>query len=304
MNFTEQSAAYIEGLTKRRSKPAKQATLDAYGSYLRTWILPAIGNQDLETFTNGPMKKFVEPLVAAGLGAKTVREIVTLVKQIIKSAVTEDGDFLYPRVWNNKFLDLPPIEKQKQPVVTPEQLKKAIKSEHGLFFALLAGTGLRIGEALAVRWGDTPGVTSLDALKPLIYVRSSLYQRQEQPPKTVGAIREVDLDPRLWHLLCQHTTSVAGEFLFQNRNGGALWQASLNTYCLKGLGISGFHGFRRYRITRLRELGVPEDIIRYWVGHAVKGITDRYSKLAENRELRAGWSKRAGLGFDLPKEKD
>ncbi len=52
-------------------------------------------------------------------------------------------------------------------------------------------------------------------------------------------------------------------------------------------------------MTHLRELGVPEDIIRYWVGHAGKDITDRYSKLAENVELRKEWALRAGLGFCL-----
>jgi hypothetical protein len=49
----------------------------------------------------------------------------------------------------------------------------------------------------------------------------------------------------------------------------------------------------------LRELGVPEDINRYWLGHAGQGITDRYSKLAENVELRKKWALRAGLGFSL-----
>jgi hypothetical protein len=46
---------------------------------------------------------------------------------------------------------------------------------------------------------------------------------------------------------------------------------------------------------------VPEDIIRYWVGHAGEGITDRYSKLAENVGLHKEWTRRAGLGFDLDK---
>ena len=65
-------------------------------------------------------------------------------------------------------------------------------------------------------------------------------------------------------------------------------------------GVPGFHTFRRFRITRLREAGVPEDILRYWVGHEGKGITDRYSKLGENVELRHQWATQAGLGFELP----
>jgi len=63
-------------------------------------------------------------------------------------------------------------------------------------------------------------------------------------------------------------------------------------------GVKGFHAFRRYRITWLREVGCPEDILKYWVGHSGSAsITDRYSKLSENIGLRR---KFAGLGFELP----
>ncbi len=64
-------------------------------------------------------------------------------------------------------------------------------------------------------------------------------------------------------------------------------------------GIAGFHSFRRFWTTRRREIGCPEDIIRFWLGHAGEDITDRYSKLAENVELRKEWALRAGLGFSL-----
>jgi hypothetical protein len=63
----------------------------------------------------------------------------------------------------------------------------------------------------------------------------------------------------------------------------------------------GFHSFRRFRITRLREFGCPEDILRFWAGHSSKGITDKYSKLSENVDLRKQWSEKVGLGFDVPK---
>ena len=89
-----------------------------------------------------------------------------------------------------------------------------------------------------------------------------------------------------------------GAFLFQSKSGRAMHLRTA-TARLKKHGIPGFHSFRRHRITRLRELGTPEDIVRYWAGHHGAGITDRYSKLAENIELRKEWALRAGLGFSL-----
>jgi hypothetical protein len=40
---------------------------------------------------------------------------------------------------------------------------------------------------------------------------------------------------------------------------------------------SGFHRFRRYRITHLRKQGVMEVLLRIWVGHSTHGISDNYT---------------------------
>jgi hypothetical protein len=44
----------------------------------------------------------------------------------------------------------------------------------------------------------------------------------------------------------------------------------------------------------------PEDIIRFWLGHASSEITDRYSKLSEDVEFRRSVAASAGLGFEIP----
>ena len=114
-----------------------------------------------------------------------------------------------------------------------------------------------------------------------------------------------DADDTLWHneTNFEHFQAHYRALLAHYQPAATVDQALLATERrnieLYGYGIKGFHAFRRFRTTRLRELGVPEDIIRYWIGHAGAGITDRYSKLAENQELRRGWAVRAGLGFDL-----
>jgi hypothetical protein len=49
---------------------------------------------------------------------------------------------------------------------------------------------------------------------------------------------------------------------------------------------------------------VPEDIIRFWLGHASSEVTDRYSKLSEDEdaEFRRSVAASAGLGFELPED--
>jgi len=62
----------------------------------------------------------------------------------------------------------------------------------------------------------------------------------------------------------------------------------------------GFHAFRRYRVTHLRKQRVPEDLLRFWIGHADGSVTDGYSKVKEDVEFRKFTAEKAGLGFHMP----
>jgi len=299
VTFTEQSATFLERLASRKRQPVKPATLRAYRGYTTNWILPRLGDVDLHTFDNGAMKAFADSLT--GLGPKSTTEVVSLVKQIVSSAVDTNGNRLYPREWNNEFIDLPVVDKQKQPEVTLEQLEVVMAGKYRTFYALLAGTGLRIGEALAVRIGDDGQHTCWSPSKAAIFVRTAFWQGREQDPKTKAAVRDVDLDPRLNDMLrfWAPPAGASGLFLFRGPAGNHLWESRLYTDSLVPAGVEGFHSFRRYRTTRLRETGTPEEIIRYWIGHASKSVTDRYSKLASNVKLRKQWAAQAGLGFEV-----
>jgi hypothetical protein len=50
-------------------------------------------------------------------------------------------------------------------------------------------------------------------------------------------------------------------------------------------------------------MGVPEDLIHFWLGHAGKSVTDRYSKLKNDLEFRKKVTVRVGLGFEPPSKK-
>jgi len=71
---------------------------------------------------------------------------------------------------------------------------------------------------------------------------------------------------------------------------------------LKKLGIEqgGFYIFRRFRITHLKKTECPEVLEHYWSGHAQKHVSERYTKLLQEREFRLNHAERIGLGFELP----
>jgi len=66
---------------------------------------------------------------------------------------------------------------------------------------------------------------------------------------------------------------------------------------------AGFHAFRRFRASWLRKNRAPEDLIRFWLGHANQTVTDGYSKLSGDTEFRKECAEKNGVGFKLPNRK-
>ncbi len=63
----------------------------------------------------------------------------------------------------------------------------------------------------------------------------------------------------------------------------------------------GFHAFRRFRTAHLRKSRVPWDLEKFWLGHANKSVTDKYSEqLKKDVEWRKEVAENTGLGFKLP----
>lgn len=299
MNIQKQSEVFLQQLESRRRNPITARTLRTYQSYLRTWIVPLIGAENLATFENGAMKKFVGKLVAGGLKPATIVLTTNIVKGVISSAMDDNGNELYPRTWNNDFIDLPIVSPrdQKAPTIGRPALETAISRAQGQFkplYTLLAGTGLRISEALSLRVGSDDGRGSfvLPEAKTIV-VRGQIQDGQFVPPKTAAGFREVDMSESLCSALVglsDHGYLFGGDKPLQVRTAHAAAEKD---------GIPGFHSLRRFRVTHLREAAAPEDLVKYWIGHSGRDITDRYSKLAQNIALRKEWADKAGLGFTL-----
>jgi integrase len=306
VTFREQSQRWLDDLAIRKRKPVSPATLHAFGSYVRR-LNPMIGEMKLADINNGALKQLVQQLDDEKLSAKTINELVAVVKQVVGSVVDQDGNKVYRREWNHNFMDLPVVSNQNQPCVTYRDVERCIKDaasdQERVLYCVLAGSGLRIAEALAIHVGGQEHRTSWSPERVVIDVHSSIFNGREIGRlKTLAATRTVDLDSRLSDLIAKFVEISGiqpGDYLFQSRSGRPMHLKTARQRLAKH-NVRGFHSFRRYRITRLRELGVPEDILRFWVGHEGHGITDRYSKLGENVELRKQWANQAGLGFELP----
>jgi integrase len=164
---------------------------------------------------------------------------------------------------------------------------------------------LRINEALSIRCGDDGLHSAWDAAASAIHIRNGLYRGVEtSSPKTRAAIRIVDLHPKLNQVLQTYAAKAdhkLGDFLFATRTGHPLSDVQVRRDLASAGVTCGLHAFRRHRISRCRRARVHEDLLRFWVGHASRGMTDHYARgLAEDLELRHTNVLQAGLGFEIP----
>ena len=304
--FRLQAAWWMNHSQTRKRNPIKPATAVGYQSYVDKWLDPNLGDLPLSRVDNKALKEFVEKLAIAKLSPKTIVEIVAVAKMVVASARDDNGKQIYPREWNHEYIDLPTVKAAQQdtPTVEAEEVSDIISKAQGRYkvlYALLAGTGLRIGEALAIEIGESCEERStISANCNTIHVRKSVWRGKKQDPKTSNSVREIDVPSSLAAILKDFIGSRDSGFVFQTKSGKPLAQRNILRDSLRKVSKAAtFHAFRRFRITNLREIGVPEDILRFWVGHADKSITDRYSKMKRRILVRKEWAEKVGLGFNL-----
>ncbi len=291
----------------RRGGPVAQATYDFWRGAIDTWLNPHLGDLQLADVGNAQARKLIDAMRAAKRSDKTIVEYVSIMKSIVASAVDSEGEQLFPRQWNHDFMRLPIVDKTKQrrPKVTDKEVATIIaeaKPKYGLMYALMAGCSLRMGEVTAIRvepYSDGHSTISPDCRT--IYIRKSVRHGVEQDPKTVNAVRDIDVA----HIAGQDFKK--STYLFQTSRGEPLSQRNVlrNSLhpILKKMGREkcGFHAFRRFRASWLRKNRVPWDLEKMWMGHAHKDLTDQYAEqLREDVKYRREWCEKIGLGFVLP----
>jgi integrase len=296
--FRTQARSWILAVSTRRRKPVKPATIAGWQHSLNKWVLPNLGDLLLADVNNAALKELVEKMYSAGLSPQTIVTHVKVVKMVVASATNTNGEQIHPRKWNHDFVGLPIVDptNQRRPTLTRAEVEKAIANStrrYSVLFSLLAGTGLRIGEALGVK------PTDLSPDCRVLQVRRSIWHGQEQQPKTPNAIRDVDIPESLSHLLRQYVNGKFG-YLFAAASGRPLQQRNvLRVLHAKGK-KGGFHAFRRFRTETLRRACVPEDLIRFWLGHSKSTVTDFYAGgLTKDLAWRREWCDRVGCGFQL-----
>lgn len=165
------------------------------------------------------------------------------------------------------------------------RLLAEIPEEWRPFFDLLASTGLRLSEAIALRWSDVDL-----GQRPHLWVRRSIVEGVVGAPKSRFGRRCVPIDQELARRLQARRDSGAGEddLVFPNDRGLPLNPSNVRYRVLvpaarrAGVPRVGFHAFRHTCASMLVERGLSPLRLQRWMGHHSAAYTlDVYGHLID-----------------------
>jgi integrase len=301
--------------TTLKASTRKESTKALYATLCKKHIEPEpFGAKTLDKLRATDIEAFVLTLRSKGLSDSTVRTIYTVLRDVLATAV-RDGWLARNPAAMVKRPSVERVEAQHLSSVQVAQLLKAAGGSRYLpFFVLIAGTGLRRGEALALRWAD------VDIEANTLRVRGTLARVGKElvvtEPKTARSRRMLRLSPAMIAVLRAHKAAQNVErikaanmwhqrdFVFTTEDGQpvdprnalrALTTAAEKAGLPAGVGL---HTLRHSAATALLEAGIGLKTVSDMLGHSSVAITgDVYQHVSDGAAQSAADALSAAIGL-------
>jgi integrase len=206
-------------------------------------------------------------------------------------------------------MDLPIVnpKQQRRPALRSGAINIPVSGSTGdeqALYVLLAATGMRISEALALEVEHFVNNRQTIAVSQQVDRDTPRIVRYL---KTDAGTREIEVSTEVAEYLRGFISSKSG-LLFETRNGTPYLHNNLEqrwlTPRLQAMGIDekgmGFHAFRRFRKTWLRGERCQEDINNFCMGHQPETMSELYSRMEFELDRRLDEAERVGVGFTVP----
>ena len=257
----------------------KPSTIRSYQSNLDSHIEPFFGARQLAEVTLASVQEFIKALLGKGLSAKTIGNVIVILKEMFKHAV----QWGYLDANPVQYVERPRGEDKEMDVFTPEEVRRLLDAQDEPLRTLLLTavlTGMRQGELFGLQWED------IDFARHQVHVRRSLWHGTLGTPKSRRSRRAIDMPPTLEQALQQQSTTRRSEFVFCSERGTPLdadnfrhreFPAALQRAELRRI---RFHDLRHTYTSLLIAHGAHPKYIQAQLGHAsIQTTLDRYGHL-------------------------
>lgn len=277
MNFRE----LTERFTELRLPMLKPSTRVLYRQHLFHHLLPYFGDVVLERIDRLAVEQFLS--AKAKLSWWTRRGMLTVLSAVLKAAVE------WQALNHNPAHGLPlprKSEKYGKAIPSPAQLQSLLEhldANTAMLVKLLALTGLRISEAIGLKWSD------VDWQAQTVRVQRRWYRGDMDLPKTAASLRPRWIGPLIADLRQRQGKQDA--HIFAGSDGQPIDERetlrSKLRPALRSLGFptgTGWHCFRRLHCTLLQQAGASGLEAAKLVGHVNTSMTEHYTIVVPARE--------------------
>lgn len=269
----------IEEWKEDKKQYVKKSTFAAYQLLIQNHILPRFG--EMKEVKEEDVQSFALEKLSAGLSEKTIKDIIIVLKMILKFAV-KNGYLDYVQI-DVKF----PTNQQKKEleVFSKSDQKKFMNylrdnftfKNLGIFICL--STGMRIGEICGLRWQDVDvddGVIMVRHTLQRIYILDEGERHTEiilDTPKTSNSIRDIPMSSELLRIMKQFNKVVNDDYFVISNDINPIEPRTYRNYykrLCKKLDIPElkFHGLRHSFATRCIEANGDYKTVSVLLGHS------------------------------------
>ena len=289
-------AQFCEGWLEDHVRPEVRPATYANYRVLVQKVYPQIGTVKLKDLKPPHLVRCYAALREAGVTPSSIQATHGRLHQALRRAVEWE---LIPRD-PSASVHPPRPERPRHEPMTEAQITALLTANRSdrlyPLWALMLSTGVRVGEALGLRWSD------LDEDRMTIRVeQQAIWKKGEGitfgPPKTRSSRRTIDIGPHLLAMLREHRQTQRREsqaaelwhengLMFRRLDGQPLyrrWIAKTLDEALENAGLPHFspHDFRRTMGARHLLEGTPMKVVQEIMGHSSMFITaDIYSSVA------------------------